>query len=99
MFWLSPVACTLKDWPLALVNVRWPPTVLPPAVLLMVRPAADYDYEDEEEDEKKNMSREYWEARYQTGEMSWEKGAPSPGLVDFLAARPGLPRGTVCVPG
>ena len=60
---------------------------------------ADYDYEDEEEDEKKNMSREYWEARYQTGEMSWEKGAPSPGLVDFLAARPGLPRRTVCVPG
>ncbi len=27
-----------------------------------------------------------WEARYQTGEMPWEKGAPSPGLVDFLAA-------------
>jgi SAM-dependent methyltransferase len=45
------------------------------------------------------MSREYWETRYQTGEMSWEKGAPSPGLVDFLAAHPGLPRGTVCVPG
>jgi ubiquinone/menaquinone biosynthesis C-methylase UbiE len=31
--------------------------------------------------------------------MSWEKGAPSPGLVDFLAAHSGLPRGTVCVPG
>jgi len=56
---------------------------------------ADYDYDYE----KKNMSREYWEARYQTGDMSWEKGAPSPGLVDFLAARPDLPRGTVGVPG
>jgi len=40
-----------------------------------------------------------WEARYQTGDMPWEKGAPSPGLVDFLAAHPKLPRGTVCVPG
>lgn len=45
------------------------------------------------------MSQEYWEARYQTRDMPWEKGAPSPGLVDFLAARPSLPRGTVCVPG
>jgi methyl halide transferase len=45
------------------------------------------------------MSREYWEARYQTGDMPWEKGAPSPGLVDFLAAHPDLPRGTVSVPG
>jgi len=58
---------------------------------------ADYDYEDEEEDEKKNMSQNYWEARYQTGEMSWEKGAPSPGLVDFLAARPGFGGGDVLV--
>ncbi len=40
-----------------------------------------------------------WEARYQTGDMPWEKGEPSPGLVDFLAARPALPRGSVCVPG
>jgi len=40
-----------------------------------------------------------WENRYQTGDMPWEKGAPSPGLVDFLAANPGLPRGSVCVPG
>ncbi len=31
--------------------------------------------------------------------MPWEKGAPSPGLVDFLSANPELPRGTVCVPG
>jgi cyclopropane fatty-acyl-phospholipid synthase-like methyltransferase len=40
-----------------------------------------------------------WEARYQSGETPWEKGEPSPGLVDFLAARPDLPRGTVFVPG
>ena len=31
--------------------------------------------------------------------MPWEKGAPSPGLVDFLASHPELARGTVCVPG
>lgn len=31
--------------------------------------------------------------------MHWDKGAPSPGLMDFLAAQPALPRGTVCVPG
>jgi SAM-dependent methyltransferase len=45
------------------------------------------------------MNRDYWEQRYQTHDMSWEKGAPSPGLVDFLAAHPDLERGTVCVPG
>ena len=45
------------------------------------------------------MSREYWESRYQSSDMPWEKGAPSPGLVDFLAAHPDLPLGTVCVPG
>ena len=45
------------------------------------------------------MSQEYWEQRYQTNDMPWEKGAPSPGLVDFLTAHPDLPRGTVCVPG
>lgn len=45
------------------------------------------------------MSQEYWEHRYQTGDMRWEKGAPSPGLVDFLAAHRELSRGTVCVPG
>jgi cyclopropane fatty-acyl-phospholipid synthase-like methyltransferase len=44
-------------------------------------------------------SHEYWQARYQAGDTPWEKGAPSPGLVDFLAAHPDLPRGTVCVPG
>ncbi len=42
---------------------------------------------------------EYWEQRYQTKDMPWEKGAPSPGLVDFLASRPKPPKGTVCVPG
>jgi cyclopropane fatty-acyl-phospholipid synthase-like methyltransferase len=45
------------------------------------------------------MSRDYWETRYQTGDTRLEKGAPSPGLVDFLAAHPELPRGSVCVPG
>ncbi len=40
-----------------------------------------------------------WESRYQTNDMPWEKGAPSPGLVDFLAGHPRLPRGTVLVPG
>jgi methyl halide transferase len=45
------------------------------------------------------VSETDWEARYQTGDMPWEKGEASPGLVDFLAAHPELPRGTVCVPG
>ena len=40
-----------------------------------------------------------WEARYQAQDMPWEKGEPSPGLVDFLARHSDLPRGTVCVPG
>jgi len=45
------------------------------------------------------MSQASWEQRYRTGDMPWEKGAASPGLVDFLAAHPELARGTVCVPG
>jgi SAM-dependent methyltransferase len=45
------------------------------------------------------MSRDYWENRYQTKEMTWEKGAPSPGLMDFLAANPNLKHGTICIPG
>jgi len=45
------------------------------------------------------MNQEFWETRYQTGDMPWEKGEPSPGLVDFLKAHPELPKGTVCVPG
>lgn len=40
-----------------------------------------------------------WEARYQSKDMPWEKGEPSPGLVDFLSAHAELERGTVCVPG
>jgi SAM-dependent methyltransferase len=40
-----------------------------------------------------------WESRYQSHDMPWEKGEPSPGLVDFLAAHPRLDRGTVLVPG
>lgn len=40
-----------------------------------------------------------WETRYQAHDMPWEKGAPSPGLVDFLATHLRLPRGTVLVPG
>ncbi|HEX5399383.1 MAG TPA: methyltransferase domain-containing protein [Verrucomicrobiae bacterium] len=36
------------------------------------------------------MSHNYWEQLYQNGDMHWDKGAPSPGLVDFLAARPEL---------
>ena len=55
--------------------------------------------EDENDDEEEKLSREYWEQRYQSGDMPWEKGAPSPGLVDFLAVHPDLPRGAVCVPG
>ena len=38
-----------------------------------------------------------WEAQYQKGETPWDKGAPSPGLVDFLALEP--VRGRVLVPG
>jgi SAM-dependent methyltransferase len=45
------------------------------------------------------MAVEYWENRYQSNDMPWEKGAPSPGLVDFLQAHPALPRGSVCIPG
>jgi cyclopropane fatty-acyl-phospholipid synthase-like methyltransferase len=40
-----------------------------------------------------------WEARYIANDMPWEKGEPSPGLVDFLAAHPDLSRGRVAVPG
>lgn len=38
-----------------------------------------------------------WEDHYRRGETPWEKGAPSPGLVDFLASEP--VRGRVLVPG
>lgn len=29
-----------------------------------------------------------WEQRYQLGDTPWEKGAPAPGLVDFLEKQP-----------
>ena len=45
------------------------------------------------------MSLDYWEQRYQTRDMPWEKGEPSPGLVDFLATNRELPGETICVPG
>ena len=45
------------------------------------------------------MSQSYWETRYATRDMPWEKGEPSPGLVDFLAAHHGDTNQTVCVPG
>jgi SAM-dependent methyltransferase len=45
------------------------------------------------------MNPTNWETRYQTGDMPWEKGAPSPGLVDFLSLHPHLERGLVSVPG
>lgn len=40
-----------------------------------------------------------WEARYQSNDMPWEKGAPSPGLVDFLDLRRPRNQGKVLVPG
>jgi methyl halide transferase len=46
------------------------------------------------------MSPDYWEQRYQNKDMPWEKGEPSPGLVDFLQAKGMiLPKGKVLVPG
>jgi methyl halide transferase len=45
------------------------------------------------------MSQAFWESRYQSGDMPWEKGAPSPGLVDFLTAHPDLAPASVGVPG
>lgn len=40
-----------------------------------------------------------WEALYQAGDTRWDKGEPSPGLVDFLTDNSSLPRGAVVVPG
>ncbi len=45
------------------------------------------------------LTRADWEGRYQSGDMPWEKGEPSPGLVDFLASNPELRPGAVLVPG
>jgi hypothetical protein len=41
---------------------------------------------------------EYWDQRYALGETDWDKGAPSPGLVDFLRLDAHVP-GRVLVPG
>lgn len=38
-----------------------------------------------------------WEKRYRDGDTPWEKGAPSPGLLDFLGTR--RMAGRVLVPG
>ncbi len=38
-----------------------------------------------------------WEQRYNEGNMPWEKGAPHPGLVEFLKRNP--VHGSVLVPG
>lgn len=38
-----------------------------------------------------------WEAQYQSGETPWDKGSPSPGLLDYLTENP--IRGRVLVPG
>jgi cyclopropane fatty-acyl-phospholipid synthase-like methyltransferase len=45
------------------------------------------------------MNEHDWEQRYQTNDMPWEKGEPSPGLVDFLATHRELAGETVCIPG
>lgn len=45
------------------------------------------------------MAETDWENRYQTGDTPWEKGEASPGLIDFLATQPGLPRVSVAIPG
>lgn len=45
------------------------------------------------------MPETNWEDHYQRGDTPWEKGEPSPGLVDWLAAHPAAPRGSVLVPG
>lgn len=46
-----------------------------------------------------DLNETYWEGCYQAGDTHWDKGAPSPGLVDFLTAHPELQRGSVLVPG
>ncbi len=45
------------------------------------------------------MSEIYWEERYRSGDMPWEKGEGSPGLLDWLKSHPDVPRGSVLVPG
>ena len=45
------------------------------------------------------MAGRDWEAHYAAGDTPWDHGEAAPGLVDFLAARPGLPAGRALVPG
>lgn len=45
------------------------------------------------------MNADYWEQKYQAGDMHWDKGEAPPGLVEFLATHRELERGTVAVPG
>jgi cyclopropane fatty-acyl-phospholipid synthase-like methyltransferase len=40
-----------------------------------------------------------WESCYQKDDFPWDKGTPSPGLVDFLDQESDLVGKTVCVPG
>ena len=40
-----------------------------------------------------------WEELYQEGDVGWEKGEPSPGLVDWLAEHGSKESGRVLVPG
>lgn len=40
-----------------------------------------------------------WEARYETGDTPWDKGAAHPALTDFLRDEPQALRGRVLVPG
>jgi len=45
------------------------------------------------------MTESDWEGRYQAQDTPWDKGAASPGLIDFLSSYAPLERGSVCVPG
>lgn len=45
------------------------------------------------------MSETDWENCYRTGDTQWDKGEGSPGLADWLAAHPELPRGSAANPG
>jgi len=40
-----------------------------------------------------------WESCYLSGDTQWDKGMPSPGLIDWLQDSPELARGSVVVPG
>lgn len=40
-----------------------------------------------------------WESCYLSGDTQWDKGMPSPGLIDWLQDSPELKRGSVVVPG